>query len=51
VKDDWKNFKKQKTNKKHSCRTHTKAENKLGSDLFCIVRDHSDPFDGARGSL
>jgi hypothetical protein len=45
VKNDWKNFKKQKTNQDR--RKHLEQS---GANHVRSVRDHFDPFDGAIGS-
>jgi hypothetical protein len=51
VKHDRKNIKNKKTNKNHRGGTRNKTKGKIGSNLFCIVRDHPDPFDGALSSF
>jgi hypothetical protein len=45
VEHDWKNIKSKKTNK-----DRRQQPKKIGANPVCVVRDHSDPFDGTLGS-
>ncbi|MDO8754798.1 MAG: hypothetical protein Q7J80_12950 [Anaerolineales bacterium] len=49
MKDDWKKFKKQETNK--TCGKKTGKSKQVGSGFVCNICDHFDPFHGALGSF